>query len=476
MILRIRLSDEWIGAAAFLAAVLLWFPVSAQTSAEKIQAIYDSAKAAVVKIKVEGTAPDDKIKRREGSGFFIYSDQNRSFLLTARHVLGSSETQQNQNPDWKVENGEVVRKIRIDSLDERGALVLRSEEVLVAPTSPLGIDIVLLMVDQGRYPTLEIANQLAEKSPLSDVVLLGFREGKSALTRPIPAAIGSLVGFKYRTSIPSQPGESGGPWIDLKSGRVFALASVVKNSPSDPSNEATPVVLIKSTLRDYFESAGLALDSDPDVRVASLKILGSDGQIRVAASGDTGTLASALRKEGGFGDLVEISGSGNEASQCDPGSGRTRSQAKAVGKVSAFDVSGMRFEFSVAAQGGHFRRAATCLGPNLVGISGNDTKATASVGLDGTLSFNAGSAPIAINWDKMPAAGAKFKVINETGTVVANSDISNTGQLLLKNLAPGNYRFVTSVAAELTNQGACCGATGTTNGTVKLSAMPLAQR
>jgi hypothetical protein len=397
--------------------------------------------------------------------------------------VGSSETQQTLNPDWKVENGDVKRQIRIESLNENGTLVLRSDDGLVAPTGlPSGVDIALLMVEQGGFPILPLADlpvlplggKSRENVPLHDIILLGFREGKSALTRPVTTGTGSLVGFSYTTSVPSRPGESGGPWIDLRSGKVLALASVVKTSPTDPSNVATPVTFIKPTLSANFQSGGLSLDANTTLANA-FKILGSEGEIRVAASGDTGALVTGLKKEGGLGELVEVAGRGDEASQCDPGSGRTFSQAAARGRVSALDVSGMRFEYSVAAQGGHFRRAATCLGPNPVGISGNDTKSTASVDMDGTLSFQTGKTPISVNWDKMPAKGAKLKVINETGAVVANSEISNTGQLVLRNLTPGNYRLVTSVAADLTNRGACCGLTNATNGTVTLNPLAIAQ-
>jgi Trypsin-like peptidase domain len=448
-------------------AVFLSAPAEAQMSAQKIQGLFDRIKSAVVKIKVEGTDPFDKLKKKEGSGFFIYSSQNRSFLLTARHVVGSSETQQPLNPDWKVENGQILRKIKIESLNDNGTLVLRSDDGLVAPTGlPSGVDMALLMVEQDGFPILPLAKRLTEKVPLHDVILLGFREGKSQLTRPIPSGTGSLVGFTYSTSIPSQPGESGGPWVDLKSGKVFALASVVKSSPSGASNEATPVTFIRPFLDSYFQSAGLKLDESATAFADAFKIIGSEGEARVSAFGDA--LTGGLKKEGSFGELVEVVGRGDEASQCDAGSGRTFSGATARGKVSPYDASGIRFEYLVAAQGGHFRRAATCLGNNPVGISGNDTKATASVDLDGTLSFVAGEEPIFINWDKMPTTGAKFKLVNETGKVVVNSEISKTGQYLLKNLSPGNYRLTTTVAVDLTNRGACCGLTEAYNGTLSL--------
>jgi hypothetical protein len=89
-------------------------------------------------------------------------------------------------------------------------------------------------------------------------MLLGFQKEKVELTKPIPIAIGQIAGFKYVTSVPSHEGESGAPWIDLRTGKVFAVASVIRYGPVGPSYEATPVTLIRRLLSSYT-------NEDPDV-------------------------------------------------------------------------------------------------------------------------------------------------------------------------------------------------------------------
>ena len=289
MKIRVNFASYAINLVTASIGFFLSIALNAQMPAERIQALFDRSRFAVVKITVEGTIPkdDNKIKRNEGSGFFIYSDSNRSFLLTSRHLVGSSEVQQTSNPDWKVENGEVVRKIKIESLDENGTLRLRSDNALVAPIPLPGIDIALLMVEQGGFDVLPLTDKLTDNVTLHDVMLMGFRAGKTALTKPIPSGTGSLVGFSFATSTPSRHGESGGPWIDVQSGKVFALASVVKSSLTDPSSEATPVAFMKPFINSYFQSAGLPWSMDSAVSLAStLKILGSDGQKHRAPVGN----------------------------------------------------------------------------------------------------------------------------------------------------------------------------------------------
>jgi hypothetical protein len=70
--------SRWL-VGSILALFLLLCSANAQPAAQQIQDRFDGAKAAIVKIRVEGTGPDDKSKKKEGSGFFIYSDENRSF-------------------------------------------------------------------------------------------------------------------------------------------------------------------------------------------------------------------------------------------------------------------------------------------------------------------------------------------------------------------------------------------------------------
>jgi hypothetical protein len=440
--------------------VTLWcyLPVSdalGQT-AQRAQDLFDRNKQAVAKIKITGTTPDGRDVRFEGSGFFVYSDQKMSFLLTAGHVIGSSETQQNRNPDWKVENGNVSRTIQIESLDENGNLILRNSEVYVAPLAAgLGLDIALLMINQSGFPTLPLADQLVEKADLHEVMLLGFPKQERSLRRPIPVGTGQLIGLRYATTVPSREGESGGPWIDLQSGKVFAVASGVKNAPSSPSNDSTPVTLIKPSLSSYFPT--LSNPTAPGQSgSAKLKIMGLNGNVRVSVSGDKGALANGVDMRGNFGNLKEVRGRGDEATQCNAGSGRTFSQALARAEVSKLDANSLRFEYAIEAQGGHYRTAAMCLGDNPVGLTGHDTTAVAEAELNGVIDFEPTGNTIAVTWKSMPSQGARFRVVRQ-GEEIANTDIHDSGQVVLKSLPPGAYQLTSNVLVRLRNTGACCG-------------------
>jgi len=52
-------------------------------------------------------------KKAQGSGFFIFSGQGVTLALTAAHLVDQAETLQSSNPDWKVENGVIKRKISL---------------------------------------------------------------------------------------------------------------------------------------------------------------------------------------------------------------------------------------------------------------------------------------------------------------------------------------------------------------------------
>jgi hypothetical protein len=174
--------------------------------------------------------------------------------------------------------------------------------------------------------------------------------GRSTLTIPIPVGSGQLQSpTTYVTSVPSHRGESGGPWIDVQSSRVFAVARLVNTAPNSPSNESTPVTLIKPSLAAYFQTAGKALDH---ASIGSFALLAKSAQTVVSISGDTGNLSKIQKAVGELGKLVAVKGQGSESSQCDAGSGRTVSEASAQALVSAFNINGLRFEYSATAQGG----------------------------------------------------------------------------------------------------------------------------
>ncbi|WP_338692467.1 serine protease [Bradyrhizobium sp. 26S5] len=229
-----------------------------QSTVQALQEIIQRSKLAIVKLVVEGRDPNGDTKKIQGSGFFVFSGQDMSILLTAAHVIGSNETVPSNNPDWLVENGVIVRKISLFGLDEKGSLVLRSNEVNPGPPFP-GIDLVLLQINQSGYPSLPLAKSYADISGLHDIVLLAFEAEKSQLPIPPVTGIGQVSSpVTLKTTVPSQPGQSGGAWVDLKSGLVVGIA----RGANGGSFEATPVTAVHPFLTPFLPS------SPPPVTVA----------------------------------------------------------------------------------------------------------------------------------------------------------------------------------------------------------------
>jgi hypothetical protein len=241
---------------------------------------------------------------------------------------------------------------------------------------------------------------------------------------------------------------------------------LLNTASNSPSNESTPVTLIKPSLAAYFQIAGKKLDQET---TRSFVLLGKSAQTVVAVSGDTGELSNFQRATGELGKLIAVRGHGAESSQCDAGSGRTISQASAQALVSAFNVNGLRFEYSVAAQGGHYRTAVSCLGTLPVGLTGHDTSAQAHVEITGVLDFNVGGTALSIDWSGMPQNGAAFKLTKD-GQSFSGQSIRESGHLNLKLQTPGKYQLVTSVSVDLQNRGSCCGQTESASATITLEA------
>jgi formylglycine-generating enzyme required for sulfatase activity len=237
---------------------------------KRAQALLDADLQAIVKIVVEGNWPNgDPRPAEEGTGFFVYSANHWSFLLTATHVIGSSELDQNKNPDWHVENGEISRIISIYKFDEHGNPIKLSGTVSVGPKLVDGADISVMMLNQDGYRTLPLVDKLMDKTETRDVVLFGIKVGSNGVSMPLNVGSGALDSFHtYKTTIPSQKGESGGPWIDLETGKVLAVAREVQTKQGNPSNDATPVGLILSALGGYFAVASKADNNLADIKAS----------------------------------------------------------------------------------------------------------------------------------------------------------------------------------------------------------------
>jgi hypothetical protein len=270
----------------------------------------------------------------------------------------------------------------------------------------------------------------------------------------------------YLTSVPSRRGESGGPWIDIATGKVFAVARRVNAAPEGPSIESTPVTLIKPSLEAYFQTRGVQL---PREAVATdFSLLSRTGRSSVLVTGDTGELASPKTLSGDLGQSITIKSDGGESSQCDSGSGRTVARASAQARITAFDLNGLRFEYAAAAQGGHYRTAVSCLGSLPVGLTGHDTNARAQISLNGEIEFEIGGTGVSIEWTGMPQTGATVRLITSQGQQLFLQPTAGSDRQGFRLSAPGRYRLFAEVAVRLDNRGGCCGASETGNATVTI--------
>jgi hypothetical protein len=237
-----------------LTLISLFVPATAraQSDAQRARMWFDREHGAVVKLEVTGTTPAGTTDSREGSGFFIYSGVGLSYVITAAHVIGSNETVQSRNPDWQVENGVVHREIKVRPLNEHGALEDGITEVYPSPLMLQG-DIALLSMNTYGYPTLPFSME-PDAGSLRSIMLMGFRAQAKSLSNPSPGTGRLAASWKYVTSIQSWPGESGGPVIDLETGKVVAVVGG-STFQSGPTNEATPISLSLGSLAVILPAA-----------------------------------------------------------------------------------------------------------------------------------------------------------------------------------------------------------------------------
>jgi len=222
-----------------------------QTETQRMQELFGRLSPAIIKVIVRGTAPDGQLSTRTGTGFIIASKGPFTFIVTAGHVLGSNETDQTKNADWKVENQRIAKRdIQLLFPDSQvGGLVERKTDVVPIEIAIPGIDLALFSITGAGFPTLPLADSSEDTNQPRKVMLLGFRASSYALTRPAPNGTGqNSTPLKYHTDAESRYGESGAPWIDLQSGKVVAVASASQIEADGPSYEATPITLIISTL------------------------------------------------------------------------------------------------------------------------------------------------------------------------------------------------------------------------------------
>jgi hypothetical protein len=196
-------------------------------SADRGTAIANQSREAIVRITVEDPSPDEPNKRktRHGTGFIARSADGQTYILTARHVIGSSSLKPD-NPDWRVSEEKIQRTIKIERFNKYGEPKLIQIEPTVFGDDPTpNNDIVLLLLRASGYKTLPMVDENAGPNVEQEVVLLGFEDGKPYFRSPLPIGRIAFQNALYSTNFIFEPGESGGPLIDLKTGKVVAIAS-----------------------------------------------------------------------------------------------------------------------------------------------------------------------------------------------------------------------------------------------------------
>ncbi len=192
-------------------------------------------------------------------------------------------------------------------------------------------------------------------------------------------------------------------------------------------------------------------------RVCSDTVLFSaDGRasVQISGGGGQGNIGAAQTVTAEAGQTASLSAIGSEASECDDGWERTRSEASASAKVETPSRSSLRFAYDVLSQGGHYATAATCLAGHLVGITGHDTGTQASANLVGSLRITVRSDQVqtaTVVYKNLPA-NTSITVIDSDGkklpeTVGAGLQVNSDGQRAYRIQGPGV--FVVAVTSDI---------------------------
>ncbi|MCK1658593.1 SUMF1/EgtB/PvdO family nonheme iron enzyme [Bradyrhizobium sp. 151] len=210
--------------------ILFSLPDCAHAQSKAAQDRFEASRAAVVKVVVEGADDNGAYKKREGTGFIVFSRERRTIILTARHVIGSNELRQSDNKDWQVVDRKIKRDIHIMIASRNGTLTQVPQSARLVP-STIPVDIAILEIrDLDALPSLSIIEAMSDFSRARDVVLLGFESGSYSLEQSLGDTSGKFRSAEeFETEKPSKPGQSGGPWVDVESGKVAALAQGENN-------------------------------------------------------------------------------------------------------------------------------------------------------------------------------------------------------------------------------------------------------
>lgn len=226
-------------------------------SAESVDGLVGKYKRAVVKLTVTGKDASGMPRPpAAGSGFVIQSDARNSLILTAAHVIGSSDWRQIFNRDWLIEpDGRTLsRQVKVEILDDQGTLTNLGQDASALWQDDQK-DIALLLIDRTKLPAIPYVDKTSEiEGDVQHVLVLGFRknerrlhwrEGNGGFQSSTP--YGQV--FRLGERIPE--GMSGGPVIDLASGKTIAVVS--ENVGPDNDHHAVSLFPVIPTVAQYAD-------------------------------------------------------------------------------------------------------------------------------------------------------------------------------------------------------------------------------
>lgn len=193
-------------------------------------------KEKVVRIEVNGKDRQGFSQRRFGSGFFVHKE---GFLLTNLHVVGTPD-------DWKVENGQLNRDIKLIWPNQTGAL--QEEKRVVVVYYDEVVDLVLLRIPRSDISAVRLGDSLTVK-PEQHVTALGYPEGQEQLdTAPgiIKLSLDSVYQGFFRFAASIDRGYSGGPLFNDDGAVIGVVNAGLKYTPG--TGFAIPINLSSSLL------------------------------------------------------------------------------------------------------------------------------------------------------------------------------------------------------------------------------------
>jgi hypothetical protein len=430
----------------FAGLLLICGPVSSSARCEDFTAINERVRASIVEILISGINASNKDVTSSGTGFIAHADPALpySFIFTAAHVIGN-------DADWLLDdnNKPVKRKISVK----------QSEGIItkwIGDAEVLGIDheadVAVLTIPKREINPIPAAGFLHLKQ-LEMLMVSGFPATEDKKVA-VYASVRDIDYSRSRIEIDKTllPGQSGGPIID-RHGWAVGIVSENNDKLDQKFHRAAVVSAAASLLNSYLNKRGgspLILKSISSGN--ALSVFSRNGRAKIQISGKTGELARDLQSEKTLADVpaAELNLSGEERSECEEASGRTRSSAWARASVQPFENNGLKIPISLAVQGGHYRTAVMCLAGKPIGLTDHDTAAYASVVVDGQIDFDLQTAPtdLRVVWQDMPP-GTRLAVVGDDGNVRTQIEAQQSSEQVITLNESGMWHLRVNISRHL---------------------------